>query len=166
MDKIFSAKDLAELRGYKSQREFILARSRLLASERTIKKPWSGSVCESGIPAFINQGRWIARCPACGGIEYVDRTEKIFFCLACGNDWRGGEALQVIFPEDADDIEAELLKREIIGGAMGNDLQRALYSKPAINGLDRNWCAGQSAADLQLKREELTSRREDITNDN
>jgi hypothetical protein len=60
----------------------------------------------AGIPvkARIDWGRWIADCE-CGGAEYVDPDETIFFCMSCGNKVTNGRARNVIFPVNIKEVE-------------------------------------------------------------
>jgi len=65
----------------------------------------------AGIPVYarIDWGRWIADCE-CGGAEYVDHEEPLFFCMSCGNSGTSGRARKVIFPKNREAIEIETMK--------------------------------------------------------
>jgi hypothetical protein len=65
----------------------------------------------AGVPvnARIDWGRWIADCE-CGGAEYVDPNEPLFFCMSCGNKITSGRARKVIFPKNIDEIETKTMK--------------------------------------------------------
>jgi hypothetical protein len=65
------------------------------------------------VPAEINHGRWMVRCPACPGAEEADPEQPIFYCLSCGNADNGGHVMAVEFPKDREEIERLLLAREI-----------------------------------------------------
>jgi hypothetical protein len=67
------------------------------------------------VKAEVNHGRWIARCVVCGGAEEVTPKEPVFYCLSCGNADNGGHVMAVVFPDDREAIEAELLRRPDIG---------------------------------------------------
>lgn len=67
--------------------------------------------------AEVYQGRWLARCPfayageKCGGAEYVNMTEPLFFCCECRNAAVRAHVIRVQVPADRADIEATLLER-------------------------------------------------------
>lgn len=80
------------------------------------------------VAAVVNHGRWIARCPLCNGAEMVSREGREFFCLSCGMQRNGRQAMRVLFPEDGEAIEA------------------ALAPRPIEN---RNWEPGETVDDLR-----------------
>ncbi len=67
------------------------------------------------VNARVNQGRWIADCP-CGGAAVVSSKQPFFYCPYCGNAGNGRKWLQVAFPQEKAEIEAELLKRPAFNG--------------------------------------------------
>jgi hypothetical protein len=83
------------------------------------------------LAAEINHGRWIVRCPACGGAEMVDPSDPRFFCLSCHNEAHGGKWLPVKLPSAShrSKLEAELLKRP--------------------RSPNRNWLPGETLKQLQ-----------------
>lgn len=58
--------------------------------------------------ARIDWGRWLADCPFCNGSELVSKKERLFFCFSCEMEGNGGQAVEVLFPEGVDKIEASL----------------------------------------------------------
>jgi hypothetical protein len=79
------------------------------------------------IQVYVNHGRWIAECPDCRGAQVAARSDPRFFCVDCLNAWCGGRWVRLVWPPDASDIEALLLKRETH---------------------HRNWSPGESVNDL------------------
>ena len=67
---------------------------------------------EGEVRARVDWGRWLCDCPFCGGAELVSRAAGVFYCLSCGMADQGGKPMQVLFPDDAEEIEAELDTRE------------------------------------------------------
>ena len=49
------------------------------------------------VKARVDHNRWIADCE-CGGAEYVDPDEPIFFCFSCDNMAFNNMLRPVIFP--------------------------------------------------------------------
>lgn len=90
------------------------------------------------IPAEINHGRWIVRCPYCSGAELADTADPRFFCLSCLNEEAGGKWLPVQFPANREELEKALLERKQVE--------------------TRSWLPHESLTDLlaqTLEREEL-----------
>jgi hypothetical protein len=54
--------------------------------------------------AMVNHGRWIAQCPWCPSAAYVSLSDRRFFCCECYNFDVDGKWINVIFPEDAEEI--------------------------------------------------------------
>ena len=113
---------------------------------------WGGhETSGSPVYAIVDRGRWLAKCE-CGAYDWVAPDHK-FWCFVCGNIATKGRARPVVFPEDKAEIEAELLRRDIIVGAGKSDVQKLLTSKPAIPHLARNWKWGEKVQDLIDQRE-------------
>lgn len=74
---------------------------------RAFKRTIDFNRVDSDHPVFarLEVGRWIADCK-CGGAEYVDPADPIFFCMSCGNTEYGGAIRPVVFPEKRNEIEA------------------------------------------------------------
>lgn len=84
------------------------------------------------VPAFVNRGAWLVRCPSCRGAEYA-WEEGFFFCCSCKNSYMGHDYRRLVFPEDRRKIEDLLVVR------------------PLNN---RNWNLGESVADLERENKE------------
>lgn len=144
MDKIFDGDDFAhdhDFMNYEALLKGFAERAKRHNRQSTLKS-WGGKVCGGPqIFAYISAGRWMAKC-WCGGIGYVTRRMPIYFCLACGNASTGGEAVPVVFPEKADELEALLLKRPVQAGPSGY-LTAAARTAVALVG-PRDWLPGQS----------------------
>ena len=64
------------------------------------------------VTAYINDGRWVADCPAgCGGALVVSERQPIFICADCGSPENGDNWYAVAFPAQKTSIERVLLKR-------------------------------------------------------
>lgn len=71
---------------------------------RFVKKRGLQPVLVDGkLHAYANHGRWVADCP-CGGAELV-REDQPMLCGSCG------EIRAVVWPVNADDVEALLERR-------------------------------------------------------
>lgn len=108
------------------------------------------------VQARIWQGQWIAECE-CGGNEFVDPDEPIFFCFSCGNRKNDQYVRPVVFPENHKDIEAAVLARPVNDMRGITDLERAGLAAPLlyveteegeIKPLTRSWSPGETLADL------------------
>lgn len=64
----------------------------------------------SPVIAYINAGRWLARCE-CGGCEFVDLEQPLFMCCSCWNAGVGHRWRVVRLPRARAEIEAVLLAR-------------------------------------------------------
>jgi len=82
---------------------------------------------DGSVRAEINQGRWLAKCPLCGGAEMVSQEWPFFFCMSCGMADNGSHVMAVEFPKSKQQIEIILAVR------------------PTEN---RNWQAGETKRNL------------------
>lgn len=132
MTKPITAIDLAKREGSSTVKE----RIQKLAS--TFGRTYKPDVIDTNNPvkARINQGRWIADCE-CGGAEYVDPDEPIFFCLSCGNKASGGRPREVIFPVNREEIEKEVMSRKVRYLTGKDRIEKELRAIPV--GLPRSW---------------------------
>ncbi len=80
------------------------------------------------VTAFVNEGRWIVRCPFCPSASLACQTDPRFLCVECGNTGVGGKWVTVVWPDDRDQIEAVLDRRR--------------------KDTTRNWFPHESVADL------------------
>jgi ribosomal protein L37AE/L43A len=81
--------------------------------------------------AYVNHGRWVARCPFCPSAQLVDPDDPRWFCARCENAFVDGAYTTVRFPGDVADVEAALCVRP--------------------NERNRNWLPGETAADLRAE---------------
>lgn len=91
------------------------------------------------IAAIINAGRWQGLCPDCGGGEYLNLGEPLFWCCSCANVGNGHQPRPVTFPDDVERaaIVAVLLERKapVLPGAAS----------------PRNWEPGTTVAHLEAE---------------
>lgn len=159
---IITLDDLVKRDGERSAESWILALCVKAVAQKKISRGWDGTTV-SGEPvlAFINSGRWLARCKVCGNLVYVTPSTPLAYCPECGN---GGSqaAWPVEFPVDREEIEQVLLAREVVvpaGRLVRNEIEEALNARPVIPGLARNWRPGITAAELRAENEMATNQR-------
>jgi len=80
------------------------------------------------VAARVNEGRWIADCPFCGGAQFTSPDDRRFLCADCGNVEIGGKWMRVIWP------------------AVPEAIEDVLVIRPTEN---RHWLPGETAADLR-----------------
>lgn len=141
-DKIFRGVEIARFFGHKTYRDWLIRNS------LRVGKPWNGKTTTADpVKARIDYGRWIGDCE-CGGAEYVDPDEPIFYCQTCGNAAHNGFAREVVFPDARDSIEKAVLERKV------------LHSKPVelglpdlrvqlVDGIPQSWNPGETVKDLR-----------------
>lgn len=139
MDKIFTAKDDAKRKKFAGVGAYVRGLSVQMAQRGLIAFPWDGTtVTGEPVQAIVDHGRWLAVCDRCGNAEYVDPETPIFFCMRCGNgDSRA--ARPVTFPENREQVEADLLAIEVVPGWGRDDIERALRATPVNGGAGREW---------------------------
>jgi len=144
-----SIKDFALRDGKSDSRDWVFQFSVAKFKKGQLVKAWNGTV-NPGHPvalARIDSGRWIAECPFCGLSVMVDPDDDFFFCLYCAGNGTG-EAGKVRFPENRDEIEAEILSRPVIAQGKHPSLaDEQLHAVPVVAA--RNWKPGQTVEDLQ-----------------
>lgn len=153
---IIRGKHMAEIEGYKSYRERIFNRAQKLGLTIGMVKnngDVSIDVSKDEVYARIDFGRWIADC-VCGGAEYVDYDDPVFFCLSCGNSSVNKKLRPVVFPNNYKAIEKEILKRpvkttgiKINDKAMSARPQKYVGRKP----LSRSWNPNETLADIKAQ---------------
>ena len=74
-------------------------------SRAMIKKEQNVFEVTDPIDAYINHGRWVVNCE-CNGGGLTSPTFKVSCCFDCGRRYTN-----VVFPNDAKEIEKELMKR-------------------------------------------------------
>ena len=151
MAEIITARHVAARDGCQTQKQWIERLSR--KQGRLLDTPFTGMILGGPVLARVDFGRWIADCPDCGGAEYVDPREAIFYCFQCGNRANGGHARPVAFPPERErlEIEALLLERDVDDRRGRNRIERALMARPAP--LPRNWTPGERPEDLRWQNE-------------
>jgi hypothetical protein len=87
--------------------------------------------------ARVDHGRWGANCE-CGGAEYVDPDDPVFYCFSCGNAAAGGKLRPVQFPGNMEDIELLLLERPVSVHRGITMSSINLNSRP-LKGANRDW---------------------------
>ena len=87
------------------------------------------------VAAYVNVGRWLGRCPDCGGCEHVDFELPIFMCASCWNVANGYQWRAITLPGEREAIEGALLRRP----------QKA----------NRNWTPKETASDLVVENREM-----------
>ena len=80
------------------------------------------------LPAVVNHGRWIVRCPWCRSAGYAGEN-CLFMCEECWNGAIGRKYARVYFPSERGKIEELLVKR--------------------LSPRNRNWEQGESVAALR-----------------
>lgn len=156
MSRLITARDLAERDHISNVADWLRKSSQEAMRRGIIRRAWDGkSVSGTPVQAFVDFGRWLAKCDSCGGFCYVDPEEKIFFCLRCGNQ-NSGMARPVLFPTDTDKIEVALLARPAIEDDRArNPVEKAILGRPIVEGLARSWHPGQTVDGLQAENERL-----------
>lgn len=112
---------------------------------------WDGrTVSGPAVEAIVNRSRWVAICPNCKNVEYVDPETPIFYCLSCGN---GNEtaARPVNFPERREEIEAILLRRPVLEGLGATRIEILLKARAAFADLPRSWEPGVTIEMLEAQ---------------
>ena len=156
-DKIFTALDYAKNRdGVETVKERIQKiQAQHLQKGIHVKIDFSLAGSDS-VYARIWQGHWIADCE-CGGAEFVDPNEPIFFCWSCGNRKTSGKVRQVIFPKNRTDIEKKILERPVKSLRGLDDMARAEAAQNVIMAdgkpLTRSWEPGETLNDLAKQQD-------------
>lgn len=115
-------------------RGFIRKWQQKLHQEKMIRvqvKGLDGNPQGSKVMAYIHQGQWLAECE-CGGHEFVDPADPVFFCWGCVNRSNGGWIRPVVFPENWEEIESLILARPVNDLKGATDLERAGLATPAV----------------------------------
>lgn len=85
---------------------------RALLASKGIRFLGNRKISDSAAPVvpFVNNGRWLARCPDCGA-SHLAREDELFMCCDCGNHACNQEYRQAPFPKNRVAIERILLAR-------------------------------------------------------
>jgi ribosomal protein L37AE/L43A len=106
MTKIIDLEDMAKERGFRDSEHLL---SKAAARTHHVKR----AEVEGEVVARVDWGRWLADCPYCGGAELVSKKTGIFYCLSCGMARQDGRPMRAVFPDDMEEIEAELKTRGV-----------------------------------------------------
>ncbi len=152
---VITGKDLAARDGAPSHRAWIDHTSRRQARRNLLDTPFTGRVSGQAVLARINFGRWSAFCLDCGGSEYVDPEERIFYCFSCGNRTNGGDARPVAFPSAAmrEEIERLVMARPVDDRRGVNAMDRALKARCLVPGFSRSWEPPETPDELARQNE-------------
>lgn len=115
------------------------------------------------VKAYIHQGQWVAECE-CGGHEFADPDERIFFCWSCVNRLNDGYIRPVEFPENWEQIEEAVLARPVNDIRGATELERAGLAQAAVvvqteEGsfpLVRSWKPDESLDELKAQNSVLS----------
>jgi len=156
---IVTAKHYAQREGAANVRDRIEKMAqRVGRKRRDPMRTQFGKTATIPVQARIELGQWIADCE-CGGCEFVDPDEPIFFCFSCGNREHANMLRPVLFPnpEVRAEIEALILARPVDDRRGLDDLERAHMAKPlivsetedgAVIPLTRSWNHGEPIENL------------------
>ena len=70
-----------------------------------------GNADQPVLPAYVNHGRWIVKCPWCAGATILVDEDRRFFCADCCNAGAGFKYVPVKVRPDRAAIDAQLMKR-------------------------------------------------------
>lgn len=154
---IITAKHYCARDGVSSVRERILKLRNDQSRKKNIAIPIQmDKLSTRPVFARIELGQWIADCD-CGGCEFVDPDEPIFFCMSCGNRNDASMLRPVEFPPEDQRLEIEqlILARPVNDLRGLDDLERAHMAKPLIIDennnfiLTRTWDVGEEIEHLK-----------------
>ena len=167
-EQIVSVLIMCEDRKAKSHKEWLLNKTAQMENLGALEQAWTGEIGKANenlpdVEAFIDQSRWLARCPFCGGVEGTGPEEKIFYCMTCGMGDNNYMALPVVFPEPDTiaKIQAVLLERPVNYPPAPTRYERVVRQTPVIGidingqllGLGRSWQPGQTIEDLHAEQD-------------
>lgn len=111
--------------------------------ERQGTTPPDISSATGTVQAYINHGRWIAECPSgCGHAVIATVSTPYFLCTNCGPRTNEGQWFHIVFPDDRQGVETELLKRPETPATPPN-------MPYMVN--TRNWKPSESVNDLRVE---------------
>jgi hypothetical protein len=145
MEHILTAKDVLARDGAPSLRAWITRIAKLRELPKPVFVRDGEDIEGEPVKARVDAGRWIADCE-CGGAEYADPDEPIFWCFSCGNVGAGGLMRAVVFPKDRKRIEQLLLARPVVLRGGKGALEQAMRAVPVK--LPRAWEPGVTAKQL------------------
>lgn len=179
LDYIVTAKHMAAMEGAPDVKGRILKWRERLFKLKSIAVQIKDIDRPRGAPvlARIELGRWIADCE-CGGAEFVDPDEPIFFCFSCGNRANDNVPRPVTFPPPAERqvIEQLVLQRPVDDLRGLSDSERAAGARALIMvevgaaedepkrllPLTRSWDPHETIEDLAGQNEPIKAWRDEL----
>lgn len=164
LDYFITSRHYAQQMGCESSMERIMKmREAIHLSKHIILHIQANKIASDPVCGFIENGQWIARCE-CGGCEFVDPDEPVFFCFSCCNRAYNGMIRNVKFPdyETRQEIERLLLLRPVDDIRGITDLERAGLARALIvvqidedatMPLTRSWNVGETLDDLHNQQD-------------
>lgn len=164
VQRIITAKDYCLRDGVGSVKERIKNIQKDILSKKKIKIGVQiDKVSSRPVYARIELGQWCASCE-CGGVEFVDPDEPIFFCFSCGNKVDAGKLRSVIFPPqpEREEIERLVLLRPVEERRGLDDLERVHMAIPLVYledeqgnllPLTRTWNPSEDISHLEKENE-------------
>lgn len=154
---VITAMDIAKRDGFKTHHAWIMAKSRSLYQRNQLPALCTGEVAGDSVEAFLDWGRWSAPCPNCGGTEYVDPGERIFFCFSCANGDNDRHIRPVEFEPNRVAFEVEIMKRPVNPPQGLGPIEAAMMSRPPIvvpgeGRLHRSWPLDHDKGKMTLKQ--------------
>jgi hypothetical protein len=167
LDYIISARHYAESMGCQTALERIQKmREEYHMRKRVILPMQQDKYAADPVAGFIENGQWIARCE-CGGCEFVDPDDGVFYCFSCCNRAHQHMLRHVVFPdfETRMEIERLLLLRPVNDVRGQTDMERAgmataiLYISQGRKKLPltRSWDAHETLDDLHRQQDQALS---------
>jgi len=159
INRIITAKDYCQRDRVGSVKERIVKLVGIFNKKRNIAmRVQVDKLAKRSVFARIELGQWCADCE-CGGTEFVDPDEPIFFCFSCGNRTDNGIVRPVVFPSTEDHMEIErlVLERPVDDARGLDDMERAHMAKAIVyleaeDGkllpLTRTWNPGEPISNL------------------
>ena len=165
LDHIITSKHYAQQMGCASSLERLMKiREQIHLTKHIILPMQENKYAIDAVYGFIEIGQWIARCE-CGGCEFVDPDEPVFYCFSCCNRAHAHMLRRVIFPDFAtrQGIERLLMLRPVDDVRGQTDLERAGLARALIMvqvdentvlPLARSWNADETLDDLHTQQDQ------------
>ena len=161
---VITGLDFAKALGCRSMAErYEKITRRIINQGVPIDTPFINTRPTGKVYAEIEFGRWVVKCTECNGQEIVEPDEPIFYCLSCGNRENQGKPKKVIFPEEINRIERQVMRRPVDDSYGRNKMERAFNAKPLVfdlvdgelRPLSRTWLPQETLRDLRQQNEIL-----------
>jgi hypothetical protein len=160
VQRLITAKDYCTREGAKSVKDRIMKLHAKRQKKSKMPVPIKiDALSQRPVKARIELGQVIADCE-CGGAEFVDKDEPLFYCFECYNRKDGGALRPVEFPsgEEWQEISRLVLMRPVDDVRGLDDADRAANARAIIyieaeDGrhlpLTRSWFPGESIEHLR-----------------